>query len=61
MDNPCLGCNERHVGCHSGCAKYLAWCESEEQRKSAEDAAAYEQRLYNAYVQQRCSKRVGRK
>lgn len=24
-DNPCKDCPDRHIGCHSGCERYLAW------------------------------------
>lgn len=24
-DNPCKGCPDRCVGCHSDCERYLAW------------------------------------
>ena len=31
----CKGCAERHIGCHSTCAKYLAECEQNEREKAA--------------------------
>lgn len=24
-DGPCKGCQDRHVGCHSTCLKYIDW------------------------------------
>lgn len=32
IKNPCLGCTERHLGCHSECEKHIAW-KADEQRK----------------------------
>lgn len=23
--NPCLGCDKRHIGCHSDCEKHIEW------------------------------------
>lgn len=38
--NPCFGCQSRHMACHAGCAKYASWKEQHEemrkQRKQAE-------------------------
>lgn len=25
---PCMGCEDRHVGCHVGCEKFKSWSES---------------------------------
>ena len=25
MNAPCHKCEERHVGCHSGCERYIQW------------------------------------
>lgn len=62
--NDCYRCTERRVGCHSECEKYRKWCEAEQKRKSAEDAADYNQRLHDDYVlksKERYKKRMGKK
>lgn len=39
IQSPCMGCEERHIGCHSvSCAKWVDFCEKheEESRKVRE-------------------------
>ena len=31
--NPCLDCEDRAVGCHSTCEKYISWKVQEDKRK----------------------------
>ena len=32
---PCVDCNERQVGCHAKCPKYIDWRSEYQQRKKA--------------------------
>lgn len=64
VTNPCYGCKERRVGCHSDCTGYKAWCEAEQRRKDAEVVASYNDKLRNEYVQEskrRYKRRTGKK
>ena len=50
MTSPCLGCTDRHLGCHSKCGRYLAWCsvrekEKEKVRKEKEKDAMFMEHL----------------
>lgn len=38
MVNPCKGCTERKVGCHSQCDKYITWKEDWDRCMNAEKA-----------------------
>lgn len=31
----CYGCEERHIGCHSGCDTYKLWLEDYQKKKDA--------------------------
>lgn len=45
VTNACLGCEERRVGCHSGCSRYAAYLEHKhalvDAKKRAKDADEY--------------------
>lgn len=45
----CYGCEERHVGCHSGCERYLAWKKKQEKINGTDEAAWQERDLVYAY------------
>lgn len=45
----CYGCEERHVGCHSGCERYLAWKKKQEKINGTDEAAWQERDLVFTY------------
>lgn len=53
MRVPCLNCEDRHIGCHSGCSSYIAWKrewdkakqEADKRQQGAREYAAYKGRL----------------
>ena len=45
----CYGCEERHVGCHSGCERYLAWKKKQEKINGTDEAARQERDLVFTY------------
>lgn len=45
----CYGCEERHVGCHSGCERYLAWKKEQEKINGTDEAAWQERDLVFTY------------
>lgn len=44
--NPCKGCEDRRVGCHSGCEGYKAYCEE----IKALRAVIRREKEYDAYM-----------
>ncbi len=50
---PCKGCEERFVGCHSGCDKYKSW-KAQELKRSKEAYQVYiTEKVANDYVVQK--------
>lgn len=33
-ENPCFGCESRHMTCHAGCAKYASWKQAHEEERA---------------------------
>ena len=48
IDAPCKGCEERHVGCHSKCERYL---KEKEKRNAVSEALKKEVEITNYFVQ----------
>lgn len=60
MRAPCKGCEERQVGCHAGCEKYLEFAA---EREVIRDKQAREAQEINSVVEtvRRLTKRTGRR
>lgn len=48
FDNCCMGCIERHIGCHSSCSKYVQAKQEHDKRKAVIDAHKRTQHDINA-------------
>ena len=48
MSAPCVCCDERRVGCHAECERYMTW--SAERRAAKEKD--YENRVADRYIQE---------
>lgn len=53
----CKDCTERHVGCHSECAKYKEFKEQLQADKEAYFEATREENMYLAYMKKQANKR----
>ena len=61
---PCMGCERRVVGCHSGCADYQAYKERIKDAKSEANekhGGAIAAEVYVAHSKRRMMKRKGQK
>ena len=57
MQAPCKGCEEREVGCHAGCAKYLEFAAE----RVIRDKQAREAQEINSETVRRLTKRTRRR
>lgn len=48
--NSCLNCEERHVGCHGSCERYLAWKKKQELVNGTGDKGWKERNLVFNYL-----------
>jgi len=48
-DNPCSGCKDREIGCHSTCDKYLDFRKRLEEKKELERQAKSENNILVGY------------
>lgn len=48
--NPCKECQDRHVGCHSGCEKHKEWKDRLEEKKQKYRTNKDEKILIDNYV-----------
>jgi hypothetical protein len=55
--NRCLGCTERHEGCHSTCEDYLEYKKTNEDRKRVIRDKKEKNREINQYKQEHRKKR----
>ena len=51
MQNPCMGCPDRCVGCHNDqCIKWSNWTKAEAERKANIQKAKFSERNFFSYV-----------
>ena len=48
---PCHGCEDRHIGCHGECEKYMAWAEDRQKVLNAEAEHKQMNELYYSRFQ----------
>ncbi len=62
-ENPCKHCDDREVGCHAGCDKYLNWRNEYQEAKQELNKARSEYDIVDDFVianKQRNRRRRGR-
>lgn len=45
--SPCFGCEERHVGCHAECCRYLEWRKQKDEQNEAVRAEKISNNLFS--------------
>ena len=53
----CLGCEDRHEGCHAECEKYKAWKEEHEEQKIFQDRETQTRTDYHALLAEKAMRR----
>ena len=52
MPGPCRNCEERRVGCHAECERYLTWAKARREARERD----YDKRIYERYAIERDKK-----
>lgn len=63
-ENCCLGCGDRHVGCHGRCERYAEWLKAKREQSAALEAARKQDFIADTYIREnsiRTKRRFGRK
>lgn len=56
---PCVGCQSRAIGCHSGCERYISWSKKRQQEKEKIRQMKEFERAQDEYIAQ-AAKRMSR-
>lgn len=54
----CIGCTDRHVGCHGECSRYLEWKRDQQTLKTKVYQKRHADTFYSRYVRDRNSKHM---
>lgn len=57
-DGPCLGCEDRIVGCHSTCPRYKEWNRKHHEQKDIEYNNRAREKFFARYVRDRNTKHM---